>query len=239
MKHLDFSFASPEENLACDEALIDQCEGNDDEGVLRFWESDNHFVVVGYSNRIQDEVNVDGCRKGNIPILRRCSGGGTVLQGPGCLNYSLVLRITDCSDLQTVTGTNTFVMTKHRDVFSTLLGQPVEAKGHTDLTVDGLKFSGNAQRRKRTSLLFHGTFLLEFDLSLMERFLCFPSKQPTYRNSRPHQGFLRNLNIPPNSVKNALKEAWNAQRPMNRVPTERIVKLMREKYTLESWVSRT
>ena len=43
----------------------------------------------------------------------------------------------------------------------------IQVQGHTDLTVDGLKFSGNSQRRRRKFLLFHGTFLLKFDLTLV------------------------------------------------------------------------
>src|SRR5262245_29464931 len=93
MRLLDYTFPTPEENLACDEALLDLCEAGHAPEVLRFWEPSSHFVVVGYANRIADEVNVTECRTRGIPILRRCSGGGTVLQGPGCVNYALVLRI--------------------------------------------------------------------------------------------------------------------------------------------------
>ena len=93
MKYLDLTLPTPEENLACDEALLDGCDDGDGPEVLRFWEPQKHFVVVGYSNRVESEVNVAACSELGIPILRRCSGGGTVLQGPGCLDYSLILRI--------------------------------------------------------------------------------------------------------------------------------------------------
>src|SRR5688572_6131078 len=93
MRWLDLTFPTPAENLACDEALLDLCEAGFADEVLRFWESPTHFVVVGYGNKVDSEVEVAACRADGIPILRRCTGGGTVLQGPGCLNYSLVLRI--------------------------------------------------------------------------------------------------------------------------------------------------
>src|ERR1700685_1591535 len=97
MKFLDLSFPSPAENLACDEALLDWREENGGEEILRFWEAPETFVVVGYANKIAAEVNVAACEAREIPIFRRCSGGGTVLQGPGCLNYTLILRITENS----------------------------------------------------------------------------------------------------------------------------------------------
>ena len=59
MKHLDLTLPSPTENLACDEALLDWCEENGGKEVLRFWESPETFVVVGYANKIAVEVNVE------------------------------------------------------------------------------------------------------------------------------------------------------------------------------------
>ena len=91
MKYLDLTFADPKHNLACDEALGDNFEAADGGEVLRLWEPADHFVVLGYSNRIAVEVNVGACEVRGIPILRRFSGGGAVVQGPGCLNYTLVL----------------------------------------------------------------------------------------------------------------------------------------------------
>ena len=93
MKYLDRTLRTPQENLAADEALLDWCEEESADEILRFWEPRQHFVVLGYSNRTRTEVNLDSCKKLDVPVLRRCSGGGTVLQGPGCLNYALLLRI--------------------------------------------------------------------------------------------------------------------------------------------------
>src|SRR5439155_22032736 len=166
VKFLDLTFPAPEENLACDEALLEGCDQGGGPEVLRFWEPQQHFVVVGYSNQVEQEVNLKACRERGIPVFRRCSGGGTVLQGPGCLNYSIVLRIQSDPALQTVTGTNRFVMNRDRAALETLLthcSRPEEAPsskseirnpkisvcGHTDLALRRRKFSGNAQRRKR------------------------------------------------------------------------------------------
>src|SRR5713226_6021948 len=71
-----------------------------------------------------------------------------------------------------------------------LPGDPVTVEGFTDLAVNGLKFSGNAQRRKRRCLLFHGTFLLDLDLALVEKLLRPPSRQPAYRENRSRAEFL-------------------------------------------------
>src|SRR5216117_883708 len=254
MKLLDLTFPTPEENLACDEALLDWCDEGAGPEVLRLWEPQQHFVVVGYSNRVGREVNVEACRERGTPILRRCSGGGTVLQGPGCLNYSLILRIDSDPTLQTVTGTNRFVMERNRAALETLLARSSRRKealsseseirnpkseisvhGYTDLAIDGRKFSGNAQRRKRGAVLFHGTFLLNFNLALVNRLLPMPSKEPDYRRSRSHAEFLMNLNVSSAEVKGALAQSWEATLAVDDLPSECTIELAIEKYSSDAW----
>ncbi len=235
MKYIDLTLPAPEENLACDEALLDLCEEGWDGEILRFWEPRGHFVVVGYANKTAAEVNLTFCRENGIPVLRRCSGGGTVLQGPGCLNYSLILEITESGPLRGIAGANAFILNRQRAALGPLLDAPVEILGHTDLAVGSLKFSGNAQRRKRKFLLFHGVFLLQFDILLIGKALRMPSKQPDYRRNRPHTEFLTNLNLPSAVLKSALQKAWSAKTPLPNIPSEKIGELTRQKYATEEW----
>jgi len=248
MKLFDFTFPSPEENLACDEALLDRCEENDGEEILRFWESPEYFVVVGYANKIATEVNVANCEMKSIPILRRCSGGGTVLQGKGCLNYALILRITENSPLASISSANQFVMERNRQAIESILPNSrlpsanckILLRGHTDLAINHQpstinKFSGNSQRRRKNFLLFHGTFLLDFNLALVGQFLQMPSKQPDYRKERSHDNFLANLNLPADDVKNAMQKTWKVNLPLKNPPLGKISELAKEKYSTHEW----
>jgi lipoate-protein ligase A len=233
MQYLDLTLASAAANLACDEALLDACEADSGAEVLRFWEPAQCFVVAGYSNEVAREVNLAACRQAGLDVLRRCSGGGAVLQGPGCLNYSLVLKINGHPPLATIPGANRHIMARQQAALAGLLRRAVEIQGCTDLTVGGLKFSGNAQRRKRHALLFHGTFLVRFDLSLMDCFLNLPSRQPDYRQGRPHQRFLMNLEVAATSIKDALRAAWAAHAPLSHVPDGQ--RLIADKYARDDW----
>jgi lipoate---protein ligase len=235
MKLCDLTLATPEENLACDEVLLDLCEAGASDELLRLWELPQYFVVLGYANKAATEVNLPFCQKLAIPVLRRCTGGGTVLQGPGVLNYSLILRTDDSGPFHSIAATNKVILERHRDVLTALLRAPVEWCGQTDLAIGGLKFAGNAQRRHRRFLLFHGSFLLHLDLSLVEKALPLPSRQPDYRISRSHSDFLINLSIPPHTLKAALAKAWNAFAPLNPIPWTEITRLAREKYALDEW----
>src|SRR5947209_8847007 len=122
MTLLDLTLPTPAENLACDEALLDAAESGSGGEVLRFWESPEYFVVVGYANKVATEVNVAACEARGIPILRRCSGGGTVVQGPGCLNYALVLRITDDGPTHSISTANQFIMERNRAAIQSAIG---------------------------------------------------------------------------------------------------------------------
>ena len=235
MKYLDLTFPAPAENLACDEALIDLCEEGLGDEILRFWEPREPFVVVGYANQAAREVDIQACEANKIGIFRRCSGGGTVLQGPGCLNYSLILRIPDSGPLQTITGTNTYILQRNQAALEPLLKARVDVQGHTDLAIQNLKFSGNAQRRKRKFLIFHGTFLLQADIPLIETVLRMPSKQPDYRENRTHREFLVNLELEPEAVKSALQEVWQAHELFPDVPTSKIQELAQQKYSMHEW----
>jgi len=246
VKLLQSTLESPAANLACDEALLDICEETGQE-TLRFWESPTEFVVVGYGNAVASEVNEAACKAENVPILRRCSGGGTVVQGPGCLNYALTLRAHEEGPLATVTGTNKFVMDQNRRAFEQLLGRAVSVQGHTDLAVaevEGqraeistrlLKFSGNAQRRRRQSVLFHGTVLYNFDLSRITQLLKAPSKQPDYRANRHHGEFVTNIPAAAGSIVSALSEVWKATEVLESAPLQEVERLVKERYSTADW----
>ncbi len=234
MRVLDLNLPTPEENLACDEALLDWCEtGGPADGILRLWEATHPFVVVGYANDIAREVHLEVCRRLGVPVLRRCTGGGTVLQAPGCLNYSLVLPIT--STLESITATNSWIMQRNADAVARLISAPVTVEGHTDLAINQKKFSGNAQRRKRRFLLFHGSFLLVCDFALMEQVLASPSKQPAYRQNRRHSDFLMALHVPAEQVKNALTLAWDATDSLEVWPRDLTARLVKTKYSTPGW----
>jgi lipoate-protein ligase A len=234
MKYLDLKFGDPATNLACDEALLKHCESLDAGEVLRLWEPSECFVVVGYSNKVAVEVNVESCESQKIPILRRFSGGGAVFQGPGCLNYSLVVKNEHIRSFRNIAESFHTVLKLHRNLFARLMAEPVQIEGVSDLAIGGKKFSGNSQHRKQHYTLFHGTVLLNLDLSLIEATLRMPSKQPGYRKERSHTEFLRNLAIDAECTRRGLREAWGAVEEIH-LPADKIEQAMKERYSQHQW----
>lgn len=185
-----FNATNPEENLARDEAmLLGQTEG------VRVWESATYFVVLGRGGSVADDVHEDECAAMGVPILRRCSGGGTVVQGPGCLNYCVVLDAHKTPEVATIAGTTQFVLSRVIAAVREAGGGELVVPGVSDLaTPDGFKVSGNAQKRRKNWVLFHGTLLYNFDLPLVSRLLKEPPVRPPWRGERSHNSFVKNLN---------------------------------------------
>ena len=233
----DHAFASPQQNLAADEALLEHAESGHGGEVLRLWESAQHFVALGYTNKIDTEADALACAELNIPILRRASGGGTVLQGPCCLSYALVLDLAR-PEIATIAASNAWIMQRQAQALAQVLGEPVEVAGHSDLTLGGRKFSGNAQKRKRRFTLFHGTILLAgFRLDLLARTLKMPARRPDYRAERPHQDFVGTLGISRQAVKSGLASTWQARPELSlpEFPRALMRRLIEERYGRPEW----
>ena len=178
--------------LAGDQALFDDVEAGRADGLYRTWQTMRPMVVAGRHRPLVDDVVVEACRADRVPIVRRASGGGTVVIGAGCLNYAVVLPLVSRPELLDVARSFAVIL----DAIVDALAVPGLERRGTDVSLLGRKVSGNAQRRGRRALLHHGTLLFDFDASLATRYLREPSRQPAYRVRRRHEDFLTNIPLP-------------------------------------------
>ena len=139
------------------------------------------MVVLGSSSRLADEVHIDVCRERHIEVLRRSSGGATVIAGPGCLMYALVLDRSR-PELRGIDTTHQFVLERLIAALDPL-APGIVRRGTCDLALAERKFSGNALRVRRHWLLYHGTLLYSFPLRQIEACLG-SSPAPAARLSR-------------------------------------------------------
>jgi lipoate-protein ligase A len=235
MRLLDLTLPTPEENLALDEALLDE---NDASGgpreTLRLWESDRPLVVIGRSSRIAAEVRRDVCDELRIPVLRRTSGGAAIVAGPGCLMYSLVLSYQRRPSLRAIDAAHRFVLGTIAAALCRLV-PGVEPRGTSDLAIGGRKFSGNSVRSKRDRMLYHGTLLYDFPLELIARLLTMPSRQPDYREGRGHESFVTNLPLTSSAIRQTLVAAWQVTEPRSQWPQSATARLVAERYAMREW----
>ena len=237
---LDLSLETVEENLALDEALLVEADEGRRGAVLRFWESSRFAVVLGASRRILDDVRVEACRADEVPIVRRTSGGGSVVIGPGALNVTLVLPDSAAPGLTAVDVAQRFVLERIAGALSTP-EQPVILEGSGDLTLGGRKFGGTAQRRLRQWFLVHCSILHDFPLDRISRYLTIPSRQPAYRGGRSHDDFLSNLDLPRRIIRGSICAAWSPTcllSPTTNVSHELLKTLLSDRFANRSWIER-
>ena len=235
MYYLDLTLPTPAENVALDEALLDAAEAGEMGGhVLRLWESPSHFVVLGRSSRVAEEIEIAACRSRGVSIVRRASGGASVVAGPGCLMYAVVLPYAGREHLRDLDALHRHVLSEVKTALLPLVAG-IEHVGTCDLAASNRKFSGNAVRCKRDHFLYHGTLLYDFDLTLMDALLRDPPRQPSYRAHRRHADFLRNLGLAAAQLRVCLVTQFQAHSPLLNWPHERMQELVRSRYSLDRW----
>ena len=155
LNYLNLFGTDAEWNLAAEEYVFDALPY--DRSYLMLWQNRSAVIVGKYQNTLA-EINADYIREHQIQVVRRLSGGGAVYHDLGNLNYSFIAD----ADPSGRIDLSLFCQPVIRALRS--LGIPAELNGRNDMTVDGRKFSGNAQYVRQGRVLHHGTILFDSDL---------------------------------------------------------------------------
>lgn len=240
MRFLDVTLPGLAANLALDDALLHEIEEEGLGPVLRVWELPEPAVVLGASGRIDEDVNVETCRRDAVPLGRRSSGGGTVVIGPGAINLAVVLPMDYAPELAGVETAQTYVLDRIGGALRQL-GPAVELLGSGDLTIGRRKFCGSAQRRLRKSVLVHTTVCDRLRLDAISLYTHPPRRQPAYREGRSHEEFVINLGLGRAQIVRAFLNAWlppeTAPEPA-RIPDRRVRDLLASKFADRGWIER-
>jgi len=148
------------ENMAIDEALLYYGRPT-----LRFYKWKPSAISIGYFQSIEEEVNLELCKKHGIDVVRRITGGGAVYHDmKGEITYSFVCpqhmlpaKILDTYKLICGAIANGLEM----------LGMEARYAGINDIIVGNKKISGSAQTRRYGNILQHGTILIKVDTRKM------------------------------------------------------------------------
>lgn len=126
----------PRFNLALEEYVFYNFDTSNEYVIL--WQNEPS-VIIGRNQNTIEEINSKFIKENNINVVRRMSGGGAVYHDLGNLNYTFIVN----SDQDVISNFKRFT----QPVVSTLakLGVKAEFSGRNDITIEGKKFSGNAQ----------------------------------------------------------------------------------------------
>ena len=162
LSYLDLTTTNPAFNLAVEEFVF-ACLPKD-RTYLMLWQNDNAIIIGKHQNTLA-QINPEFVRSHGIRVVRRLSGGGAVYHDMGNLNFTL---ITDAGEQDSI---NFEILCKPIIRALAKAGIQAQINGRNDMTIDGKKFSGNAQYIKGGRVMHHGTILFDSNSSVLSQAL--------------------------------------------------------------------
>lgn len=159
MKYIRNDSNDPHFNLALEEYVLKYLSPGEEYFIL--WQNSPSIIVGKHQNTLE-EINLAYVKENNINVVRRLSGGGAVYHDLGNINFTFVINNVQKELLDFKKFTLPVIRSLDR------LGVKAELSGRNDLTVDGKKFSGNAQYIYKDRLLHHGTLLFDSNLDRLQ-----------------------------------------------------------------------
>lgn len=158
MRYIESSVTDPSFNLALEQYAFDVLAAEQD--IFMLWRNENAIIVGKHQNTVA-EINLPLVGKRGIRVVRRLSGGGAVYHDLGNVNFTFIVAAGNVAAFDFASFCRPVVRAL------AALGVTAEINGRNDMTIDGKKFSGNAQYCKRGRVMHHGTILYDSDLSVV------------------------------------------------------------------------
>lgn len=151
LNYLDLTTTDPAWNLAVEEYVFEQLPR--DRMYVMLWQND-HAIIIGKHQNTLAEINESYVKAQGIRVVRRLSGGGAVYHDMGNLNFTVIADAEgDALDFGRFCDIVIRALAR--------VGVKAERNGRNDMTIDGKKFSGNAQYIRQGRVMHHGTILFD------------------------------------------------------------------------------
>ena len=149
-------------------------------------------VVAGPACKPDREINLKQCELDGVGVVPRRGGGGTVVLCPGTVVLVVVGTRKKSEEIRAVFNR---VHTELIDILHEVLPLSIQQKGISDLAIDDKKILGSSLYLSREPFLFYyqSSLLVSADVSLFQKYLNHPPREPDYRAGRAHGKFCTTL----------------------------------------------
>jgi lipoate-protein ligase A len=163
---------------------------NDNDFDYSVWRPDKTYVVLGRANNVAASLVTNNILEDNVEVLKRPSGGETVILTPNMLVYSAKMRF------DKTTNTKATFSKINKSLIKHLLDIGIDnlsSKGISDLSIGAKKIAGSSMYLQKDIIFYHAVLNISENPSLISRYLRHPSKEPDYREGRSHEEFVTSL----------------------------------------------
>jgi len=154
------------------------------------WQPDRIYVILGRSNTASASLYTQTIQNDGVMILKRPSGGESVILSPKMLVFSVKMRFQNKMNSR-------FLFKQINDLLIKYLSEVgienLHSRGISDLSIDSRKIMGSSIYLNRDTLFYHAVLNISEDISLISRYLKHPSREPDYRRGRGHEEFVTSL----------------------------------------------
>jgi len=250
-------------NMAVDEAIAESCRRELVPPTIRFYAWTRPALTIGYFQKAERDLDQTVCHKEEISIVRRVTGGRAVLHGDD-LTYSVASGAHGAELPDTIRGSFLAISRGfiqglyHLGVEADAVRAPAKETGRSplcfmstslyEITCQGRKIIGSAQRRWKDGMLQQGSLLLGFNPEAYYKFFRFPDetrRERIIQESRSRViglGDLVPTRMTPEMIVRRIATGFEQAlgltlKPAGLTPLEheRAEQLARTKYAADSW----
>lgn len=143
-------------------------------------------IVLGISNKIEELVNISNVKKDPIQIIRRFTGGGSVFVDQNTVFVTFIFS----KNILNIDLFPESIIKWSESFYKKVFEMNNFKANENDFIIDNKKIAGNAKYIKKDRFLIHTSFLLDYEIEKINKYLLIPLKAPIYRNNRSHNEFL-------------------------------------------------
>ncbi len=175
------------------------------------WQPDKLYIVLGRANTPERSIFTDIAQKDGVNIIRRDTGGESVVLSPGMLVFSSKITLLKHERPGTIFR---IINDQLINSFERVGVKGLYSKGISDLSVNNRKVLGSSMYLKGKTLFYHAVLNIKEDVLIISKYLKHPKREPDYRGGRSHNEFITSLHkegilFDNSTLKEAISDAFN------------------------------